>query len=747
MGDNHEASACGEDSCSTEASTPSPPRRPASDYSRYRVRGMDCADEIAALRESFAGVTEPDDLRFDLLDGTMDVPTSVSEATVVERVAAAGMQASPASHKEVFTWWSRHGLDLLTAISGVAVALAFTLHGVLEGFSAAMGSEGMAASEHARPLVVLALYLAGVGAGLFRVVPKALLALKRLRPDMNLLMTIAVTGAIALGELFEAGTVAFLFSLSLSLEAWSVGKARLAVEKLLSLAPPTINLKDGNGTIEVAPDSVTIGAIFVVQPGERFALDGIIVEGSSDVDQAPITGESERVSKDEGDEVFAGTINGNGSLEVRSTKLASDTTLAHVIEMVGEARKDRSNSERWVERFARIYTPVVFAAAVLVALGPPLLFGQSFEPWIYRALVLLVIGCPCALVIATPVAIVAGLAAAARNGVLVKGGQFLEIPASIQVVAMDKTGTLTEGKPQVVSVEPLGDHTSELLLAIAAAVESKSEHPIARAILQHAKKQGMSLPPCSDVQIVPGKGTTGTVDGKRYWLGSHRWLEEREQETSDIHQALEERSDAGRSVVVVGTEDHVCGFITLADKLRSDSERAVTALHAAGIKRVAMLTGDNKGTANAIATEVGIDDVRSELLPGDKVAAVESLERDYGAVAMIGDGINDAPALARSSLGIAMGVMGTDVAVETADVALMTDDMSKLAWLIGHSKRTLGIIRQNTSFALGIKVVFVVLTFTGVASLWGAIAADMGASLLVVVNALRLLKSEDSSGS
>lgn len=708
---------------------------------------MDCADEVGALRESFAGVTDPDNLRFDLLDGTMDVPKSVSEAVVLERVAAAGMQANPAGHDEVSTWWSRHGLDLLTAISGVTVAIAFTLHGVLEGFSAAIGSEGMAATEHARPLAVLALYLAAVGTGMFRVVPKALLSLKRLRPDMNLLMTIAVAGAIALGEWFEAGTVAFLFALSLSLEAWSVGKARRAVEKLLSLAPPTVNLKDGSGTTEVTPDSVAIGAVFAVQPGERFALDGIIVEGSSDVDQAPITGESERVPKDVGDEVFAGTINGNGSLEVRSTKLASDTTLAHVIEMVGEARKDRSNSERWVERFARIYTPVVFAAATLVALGPPLLFGQSFEPWIYRALVLLVIGCPCALVIATPVAIVAGLAAAARHGVLIKGGQFLEAPASIQVVAMDKTGTLTEGKPQVVSVEPLGDHTPEELLAIAAAVESKSEHPIARAILQHAEEKGVSLPPCSDVQIVPGKGTTGTVDGARYWLGSHRWLVEREQETSEIHQALEKGSDAGQSVVVVGTDAHVCGFITLADRVRSDSKAAVAALHAAGIKRVAMLTGDNSGTANAIASEVGIDDVRAELLPADKVAAIESLERDYGAVAMIGDGINDAPALARSSLGIAMGVMGTDVAVETADIALMTDDLSKLTWLVGHSKRTLGIIRQNTGFALGIKVVFVALTFTGIASLWGAIAADMGASLLVVANALRLLKSDAPSDS
>ncbi len=740
MANEETTSACSGASCSAQASAPSVPRRPASEYSRYRVRGLDCADEIAALRESFAKVTEPDALRFDVLDGTMDVPIAVSEATVVERVAAAGMQASPVGREEAASWWSRHGLDLLTAISGTAVVLAFVLHGALEGFTAAIGSEGMATAEHARPPIVLALYLVAVGAGLFRVVPKALLALKRLRPDMNLLMTIAVAGAIALGEWFEAGTVAFLFALSLSLEAWSVGKARRAVEKLLSLAPATITLRLGTETKTVAPETVAVGALFIVQPGERFALDGIIVEGSSDVDQAPITGESERVSKEKGDEVFAGTINGNGALEVRSTKLASDTTLAHVIEMVGEARKDRSDSERWVERFARIYTPLVFAAAALVALVPPLLFAQAAEPWIYRALVLLVIGCPCALVIATPVAIVAGLAAAARNGVLVKGGQFLEIPASIRVVAMDKTGTLTEGKPRVVSVEPLAEHTSDKLLEIAAAIEFKSEHPIARAILQHSQGLGVSLPPCSDVQIVPGKGTTGEVDGKRYWLGSHRWLEEKGQETPEIHQALAERSDAGRSVVVIGTDDHVCGFITLADQVRPDSRAAVAALHAVGVKRVAMLTGDNFGTANAIAGDIGIDDVRAELLPADKVAAIESLERDYGAVAMIGDGINDAPALARANLGIAMGVMGTDVAVETADIALMTDDIGRLAWLIGHSRRTLSIIRQNTIFALGIKVVFVVLTFSGAASLWAAIAADMGASLLVVANALRLLR-------
>ena len=646
--------------------------------------------------------------------------------------------------REALTWVQKHGDNVLTVASGVGVIAAFLLHGLTYGFSAAIGSEGMATAEVATPWYVIAIYLLSVAAGISRIVPKAVRAALRLKPDMNLLMTIAVGGAMALGEWFEAATVSFLFAFSLSLESWSVGKARKAVEKLLSLAPPSVQIKTSSGVAEVSPDEVEIGAVFIVQPGERFALDGIIVDGISDVDQAPITGESELVPKEVGDEVFAGTINGNGALEVRSTTLSSDTTLAQVISMVGDARKDRSDAERWVERFARIYTPLVFAVAILVALVPPLAFGGDYSDWLYRALVLLVIGCPCALVIATPVAIVAGLAASARHGVLVKGGQYLEIPARIAVVALDKTGTLTEGKPSVVSVTALADHSEEALLAIAAAVETKSEHPIARAIVLYAEKQGVSLPECSDVKIVPGKGTTGQVDGVQYWLGSHRWLEERGQETPDVHDRLEKHSRLGQSVVVVGTDDHVCGILTLSDGVRESSKAAVAALLDAGVKRVAMLTGDNRGTAEAIAKQVGIVDVRAELLPADKVAAIEALEAEYGPVAMIGDGINDAPALARSSLGIAMGVMGADVAVETADIALMTDDMGKLAWLIRHSKRTLGIIHQNTIFALAVKLVFVALTFAGVASLWGAIAADMGASLLVVTNALRLLAVKDS---
>ncbi len=463
MSSDHKDSVCAGDTCDLpDELTPFPkPKGPQSGAKQYRIRGMDCADEIAALREAFEGVMDVEELRFDLLDGVMEVPKGISSQVVLDRVKSAGLQAREVGSEgtEELTWVQEHGDNVLTVVSGVGVLAAFLLHGLIYGFSAAVGSEGMATAEVVTPWYVIAIYLVSVAAGISRIVPKAVRAALRLKPDMNLLMTIAVGGAMALGEWFEAATVSFLFAFSLSLESWSVGKARKAVEKLLSLAPPSVQVKTSSGVAEVSPDEVEIGAVFIVQPGERFALDGIIVEGISDVDQAPITGESELVPKEVGDEVFAGTINGNGALEVRSTTLSSDTTLAQVISMVGDARKDRSDTECGFECFSRIYTPLVFAVAILVALVPPLAFGGDYSDWLYRALVLLVIGCPCALVIATPVAIVAGLAASARHGVLVKGGRGLAIPARIAVFALDKTGTLTEGKPSVVSVTALVDHS------------------------------------------------------------------------------------------------------------------------------------------------------------------------------------------------------------------------------------------------------------------------------------------------
>ena len=484
---------------------------------------------------------------------------------------------------------------------------------------------------------------------------------------------------------------------------------------------------------------VEVGARFVVRPGERLPLDGRVAGGSSEVNQAPITGESTPVPKQAGDEVFAGTINGDGALEVESTKRAEDTTLAHIIRMVEEAQSRKAPSEQWVERFARLYTPVVMGLALAVLLLPPLVFGAAWADWIYRALVLLVIACPCALVISTPVSIVAALTAAARNGVLVKGGLFIESPSRLRAVALDKTGTLTLGRPAVVEVIPLAGHDERELIERVGSLESRSEHPLARAILAYAKDRGIDVRPAEDFQILQGKGAMGRIEGREYWLGSHRYLEERGQETPEIHQRLESMSQAGRTAVVVGTGDHVCGLIAVADAVREESRGAVQALREAGIETVVMLTGDNRGTAEAIGKETGIDEVRAELLPAEKVAAIDQLVERYGQVAMIGDGVNDAPAMARATLSVAMGAAGSDAAIETADVALMSDDLSKLPWLIGHSRRTLRVIRQNIGFSLAVKAVFVLLTFAGYSSLWAAIAADMGASLLVVFNGLRLL--------
>ncbi|MEO2090286.1 MAG: heavy metal translocating P-type ATPase, partial [Gemmataceae bacterium] len=475
------------------------------------------------------------------------------------------------------------------------LALALVVHGFVSGLPAAFGLSEAGAGP---PWGSLILYGLSILASGWTVAPKAWVAAKRLRPDMNLLMTVAVAGAVGLGEWLEAASVAFLFALSLALEAWSVGRARRAVAALMDLTPPSARLLGPGGRVElVPPESVPVGARFLVRPGDRLPLDGRVVEGAGGVDQSPITGESVPVQKGPGDEVFAGTINGDGLLTVESTKPASDTTLARITRMVGEAQSRRAPSEQWVERFARVYTPAVMLLALAVLLVPPLLAGGAWGVWFYRALVLLVIACPCALVISTPVTIVAALAAAARNGVLVKGGVYIETPARLKAVALDKTGTLTEGKPAVVEVVPLGRYTESELLEIAASLEARSTHPLARAIVAEATKRGLAVRPAEDFRILPGKGAEGLVSGVRHWLGSHRYLEERGQETPDVHERLEALTRAGRTVVVVGTDSVLAGVIALADRVRPASKAVVTALRAAGIEHVVMLTGDNRGTA------------------------------------------------------------------------------------------------------------------------------------------------------
>jgi Cd2+/Zn2+-exporting ATPase len=713
----------------------------------FRIHGMDCAEEVSALKRDLGALVGDDDrLVFDILNGKLVIQcgaTGVSAEAVIQAVARTGMRAEVWQDKTSVGsddgFWIRYGRPVLTVSSGLFGFAGFLTHACLAGgIMAALGSEGMGVA-HTVPLASIMLYTIGIVAATWYVAPKALRAAIRLRPDMNLLMTIAVIGAVAIGEWFEAATVAFLFAVSLLLESWSVGRARRAIAALMDLAPPIARVRNERGQeTEIPPEEVAVGTIIIVRPGEKIPLDGHVVRGASDVNQAPITGESVPVPKSEESEVFAGTINGDGILEVECTKSADDSTLAHIIRMVGEAQSRRAPSEKWVEKFARVYTPAVMGLAAAVLLLPPLLFGGAWSDWLYRSLVLLVIACPCALVISTPVSVVAALAAAARNGVLVKGGVYIEAPAQQRAIAIDKTGTLTKGAPAVVQIVPLGGHDETELLERAAALEAHSNHPLARAIMAAAAERGIEISVTDGFEVIPGKGTTATINGRQYWLGSHRYLEEREQETSEVHEKLEAMSSAGRTVVVVGNDDHVCGFISLADQVRPVARQAIQELRNVGVQHVVMLTGDNEGTARAIAVESGVDEVHAELLPADKVSAVEALVEKYGNVAMVGDGVNDAPALGRASLGIAMGAVGSDAAIETADIALMSDDLSKLPWLIKHSRRTLRIIHQNITFSLAIKGLFVFLTFAGFASLWAAIAADMGASLLVILNGLRL---------
>lgn len=718
---------------------------------RFRVRGMDCAEEVGVLRQALASmVGQGGDLAFDVLNGRMIITPgagAADQAAIIAAVRATGMTAEPwrddaaaggadeGSQQRARTW--------LTAVSGVALGLGFGYHAWRAGsVTGALGSEGMGLAEGV-PTVAALLYTVSIVAGAWYVVPKAWFAARHARPDMNVLMTIAVAGAVGIGEWFEAATVSFLFAVSLALESWSVGRARRAVAKLMELAPVTVRLRLPDGSErEVRAEEATIGATFVVWPGERVPLDGTVTKGESDINQAPITGESMPVAKVPGSVVYAGTINGDGAIEAQATKVAGNTTLANIIRMVGDAQSKRAPSEQWVEKFARIYTPVVLALAVAILVVPPLFFGGAWSDWIYRALVLLVIGCPCALVISTPVTIVAGLAAAARNGVLVKGGAHLEMAGRLKALAVDKTGTLTRGEPAVVEVVSWDDHGETGLLERVAAMEARSDHPLARAIVAYAKGRGIAVNPATDFKIVQGKGATAMFGTELYWLGSHRYLEERGQETPEVHQQLEAMAGKGRTVVLVGDSNHVCGLIGLADEVRPESKAMVARLRTAGIEHVVMLTGDNRGTAENIASQTGVDEIAAELLPEDKVSAIERLLAKYGTVGMVGDGVNDAPALGRASLGIAMGAAGSDSAIETADVALMSDDLSRLPWLIEHSRRTLAIVRQNIAFSLLVKATFVGLTVLGQASLWAAIAADMGASLLVVANGLRLLRSK-----
>ncbi len=714
---------------------------------RFHVAELDCAEEVLLLKQELGGAPGVQELDFDVLNACMTVAFDAgvtSTDAIIDRVAGIGMQARlwrDAGSDEGRTWFQQHTRLLLTLASGLLMLSGVLLHAFASGsLLTALGYSAIG-SEAAVPAPVRIMYVMSICAGFWLVFPKAWLSVRRLRADMNLLMCVAVIGAILLGEWLEAAMVTFLFSTALLLEQWSLGRARRAIAALVNLTPTTARTVGADCEHEVRIENVAVGAIVQVRPTERIPLDGIVRTGTTRVDQAPITGESVPVAKQPGDEVFAGTINQDGTVEFEVTKAAADTTLARILHMVSEAQSRRAPSEQWVETFARYYTPAMMALALLIAVLPPLLFSADWNQWFYSGLVVLVIACPCALVISTPVSLVSAMTAATRNGVLVKGGRFLEAAAGIQAVALDKTGTLTRGRPTVLQVVPFNGHSADELLERAAAMEAHSQHPLARAILRRVHDQQIAVAAADEYRLLEGKGAEGIFAGKRFWIGSHRLMhEEKVEEPRGIHERALQMENAGHTVVAIGNDNHVCGLIGIADDVREEAAAAVEALRAAGVSHIVMLTGDNEQTAREVARITGVDEHLAELLPEDKVRAVEELRNRFGSVAMVGDGVNDAPAMAVSTLGIAMGAIGTDAAIETADIALMSDELAKLPWLIGHARRTLSVIRQNIAFALGLKIVFVALALLGMASLWMAIAADMGASLLVIFNGLRLLK-------
>ncbi len=707
----------------------------------FQIAGMDCPDEIDDLRRALAGQAGIGDLSFNLMRSTMtvDFDSSTTDAKqIISMVQTTGMNAAPDSDRSTQPDDQAGGerkVLRLTIASGCGTAIGLGL------------TQVPAAVFHNTPWPCAIAYSLAIAAAWWHIVPKALRSVGRFQLDMNVLMTVAVVGAIGLGEWFEASTVAFLFMLSNWLESWSVGRARRAIQALMELAPPTARVQKENGQeVEIDASDVVIGDRVIVKPGEKFPLDGRVFEGNTSANQAPITGESMPVSKTIGDEVFAGTINQEGAVIVDVTKAAGDSVLAGVIRLVEQAQGKRSPSERFVDRFAKYYTPAVIVGAILVCILPPLVSGGDWGTWLYRSLVLLVIACPCALVISTPVTIVSGLASAARNGVLIKGGEYLESVGKAEVVALDKTGTLTRGKALVEQVIPINSTSESRLLELASAVEQRSEHWIAQAIVAHAQDQGIVAPPCDNYTAISGKGAKAQIDGKTYLIGNHRFLEEENDCTTEVHQAMLEHEDCHHTVVAMSCDDGPLGVFLLADSPRDEARQCVDELRACGVSTVAMLTGDNEGTARAVAQACGVTEYRAELLPADKVEAIEGYKADGKHVIMVGDGVNDAPALAVAHVGIAMGGGGTDASLETADIGLMTDDLRKLPWLIRHSRRTRGIIVQNITLSLAVKVLFAGLAVVGLANLWMAIAADTGASLVVTFNGLRLLRTNEKDG-
>jgi len=695
----------------------------------FKVANMDCADEIKAINEALKieGVIK---VQSNLMSSTVQIlhSSAVHTHLLKKKIETTVVRVMDAEDNKSVN--QNRNRIIIVAISG-----AFLLCGLILQW------------QKTGNLFENLSFFISIAFGGSLIFPKAINSLRRINLDMNVLMTIAVIGAVAIQEFSEAAAVVFLFSLSELLESLSVQRARTAIQELLKIAPEKAQLVKSDGsTEEINASVIQISQVVRVKAGENIPVDGVVIKGHSSVNQAPLTGESLPVEKSPGEPVFAGTINQEGSLDISVTKLFNDTKISQVIRLVEEAQGQKAISQKFVDRFAEIYTPSVMVLALLTFLIPPLLFSASWHDWLYKALVLLVIACPCALVISTPVTIVSSLTALARKGILIKGGAVLELLGKVKALAVDKTGTLTEGKLKVEKIISFNSLSEIQVLEIARSLEQHSTHPIARAIVDHAIDKGAEHKIVDRFTNVTGFGVQAIIEGHTYLLGNHRFAHDVGICTPRLESVLEKLEEQSFSVVVIGHKPHddcggeVVSVIALKDSIRKESHGSILSLKKIGLEKVVLLSGDNHKTVSSLAKQLPLDEAHGELLPEDKAVHIDRLRKEFETVAMIGDGINDAPAMAKSSIGIAMGIAGSDTAIETSDVTLMTDDLSQISVAIEAGRRTLKIIQFNIFFALFTKAIFLVLNFFGLSNLWLAVAADTGATLLVIINSLRLLK-------
>ncbi|MEK4695042.1 cation-translocating P-type ATPase [Bacillus sp. FSL M8-0063] len=717
------SSCCSDNSCE-DASPPRATQKIVGDsVQTYVVDGMDCGACALTIEKHLQNVSGVEEVRVNFATGKMHIRHDRDVDDIIKEVSNAGFGASLAG--------ARRGS------APVQKAKNTTL--ILSGLFLALGFGG--SFTNISPLLITLLYAASIGIGGYKPAKSAFYAIRSKSLDMNVLMISAAIGAALIGQWLEGATVVWLFALGATLQNKSIERTRESIRGLIDLAPSEAWIKVGTELIKKSVDDIAVHTTIVVKPGEKIPLDGTVTGGTSTVNQAPITGESIPIDKQIGDSVYAGTINEEGSLEITVTKLVEDTTLSRIIHLVEEAQEKKAPTEAFVERFAKIYTPIVFVLAIGVMIIPPLLGMGEWMEWIYKGLELLVVACPCALVISTPVAIVSAIGNAARNGVLIKGGTALEIAGALNAIAFDKTGTLTEGKPKVMHVRSL-DCTEDELLSIAATIEEYSNHPIAKAITTYVKEHQTSLQSGTDFRAIVGKGAQVTIDGKTYYAGNKVLYEDFGVSLQMWNEPIEEMQRIGQTVILVGTNKVILGMISVADSIRSTTYETIQELKQAGIQETVMLTGDNEGTAEHIAQKAKVDRYFANLLPEDKVHAVKQLQSEGKTVAMIGDGINDAPALATANLGIAMGGAGTDTAMETADIVLMADNLEKLPFTMKLSRKALYIIKQNIWFSLIIKFIALAFIFPGWLTLWMAVLSDTGAALIVILNSMRLLRNK-----